>query len=156
MAVPSGYGICGYESYIKGGDLVASIFGVVMLLRRLITIFAAVLFVFATEAATAEGDPIKGKGVFNKCKACHFVEASKKKKVGPHLAKIFGRKSGAVEGFKYSKAMKNTDIVWNEETIDAFITKPKAFIRGTKMTFIGLKKKKDRNDVIAYLKEATK
>ena len=127
-----------------------------MLLRRLITVFAAVLFVFATEAATAEGDPIKGKRVFNKCKACHLVEASKKKKLGPHLAKIFGRKSGAVEGFKYSTAMKNTDIVWNEETIDAFITKPKAFISGTKMSFIGLKKKKDRNDVIAYLKEATK
>ena len=127
-----------------------------MLLHQLIGVFAAVLFVFATESAIAEGDPVKGKRVFNKCKACHLLEASKKKKVGPHLAQIFGRKSGVVEGFKYSKAMQKTDIVWDEKTIDAFITKPRVFIKGTKMTFIGLKKKKDRNDVIAYLKEATK
>lgn len=127
-----------------------------MLLRRLIAVFAAVVLVFATESAVAAGDPLKGKRVFNKCKACHLLEASKKKKVGPHLAQIFGRKSGAVKGFKYSKAMKKADIVWDEKTIDAFITKPKLFMKGTKMTFIGLKKKKHRNDVIAYLKEATK
>ena len=127
-----------------------------MSLRRLIAVFAAVVLVLATESAIAEGDPVKGKRVFNKCKACHLLQASKKKKVGPHLAQIFGRKSGSVEGFKYSKAMKKTDIVWDEKTIDAFITKPRVFIKGTKMTFIGLKKKKDRNDVIAYLKEATK
>ena len=109
-----------------------------MLLHRLIGVFASVLFVFATETAIAEGDPVKGKRVFNKCKACHLLEASKKKKVGPHVAQVFGRKAGAVEGFKYSKAMKKTDIVWDEKTIDAFITKPRVFIKGTKMTFIGL------------------
>ena len=60
------------------------------------------------------------------------------------MAQIFGRKSGAVEGFKSSKEMKKTDIVLDEKTIDAFITTPRVFIKGTKMTFIGLKKKKDR------------
>ena len=104
----------------------------------------------------AEGDPTRGKKVFNKCKACHLVAATKKKKIGPHLAKIFGRKAGSVEGFKYSKAMKKADIVWDEATIDAFLVKPKKFLKGTKMSFRGLKKEKDRADVIAYLKEATK
>ncbi len=127
-----------------------------MLLRRLIAVFATAVMLFVTDSAIAEGDPVKGKRIFNKCKACHLLEASKKKKVGPHLAKIFGRKSGAVEGFKYSKAMKKIDIVWDEKTIDAFIAKPKVFLKGTKMTFVGLKKKKDRSDIIAYLKEATK
>ena len=84
------------------------------------------------EGEFADGDSVHGKRVYNKCKACHLVEESTKKKVGPHLAKIFGRKAASIEGFKYSKAMRKADIVWDEKNLDAFIKKPNKFLKGTK------------------------
>jgi cytochrome c2 len=114
-----------------------------------------ITFILATPAF-ADGDPTRGKRVYNKCKACHLVDESTKKKVGPHLAKIFGRKAASTKGFKYSKAMRKADIVWDQKNLDAFIKKPRKFLKGTKMRFAGLKKEKDRRDVIAYLKEVTK
>ena len=106
-------------------------------------------------AALAEGDAAKGEKVFKKCKTCHTFDPSKKK-IGPHLKGIIGRKSASVEGYKYSKAMKAADVTWDEETLDKYLIKPKAFIKGTKMSFAGLKKDSQRQDLIAYLKEASK
>ena len=100
-------------------------------------------------------DLAKGKKVFNKCRACHNIDKPKNK-VGPHLIGVFGRTSGTVESFKYSKSMKAAAVVWDESTLDAFLIKPKSFIKGTKMTFIGLKKLVDRENVIAYLKSMAK
>ena len=100
-------------------------------------------------------DLTKGKKVFNKCRACHNVDKTKNK-VGPHLVGIFGRTSGTVDGFKYSKRMKAAAVVWDQSTLDAFLTKPKSFIKGTKMGFVGLKKAADRENVIAYLKSMAK
>ncbi|MBN4016661.1 cytochrome c family protein [Rhodospirillaceae bacterium AH-315-P19] len=117
-----------------------------------------VVFTFAftlVSGVAMAGDVKKGKKGFKKCKACHTLVVGKNK-VGPSLAGIFGRTSGTVEGFKYSSAMKDAGIVWNEETLDAFLTKPKKYIKGTKMAFPGLKKEAKRKDLIAYLKEATK
>ncbi len=118
---------------------------------------AAIALAFAATlgngAALAEGDAAKGKKVFNKCKTCHSFDTGKKK-IGPHLKGIVGREAGSVEGYKYSKAMKAADIVWDEASLDAFLKKSKAFLKGTKMTFAGLKKEPQRQDVIAYLKEA--
>ena len=111
--------------------------------------------ILASGGASAAGDAKKGKRVFNKCKACHAVAAGKKK-IGPSLHGIFGAKAGMVPKYKYSKAMKKSNIVWNEETLDQFLAKPKKMIKGTKMSFSGLKKKKDRDNLLAYLKEATK
>ncbi len=106
-------------------------------------------------ASSDAGDAAKGKKVFNKCKACHSLKAGKKK-VGPTLFEIFGRKAAAVKGFKYSSAMKKSGIVWTEETIAGYLEKPKKYLPKTKMSFGGLKKKKDRDNVIAYLKENAK
>ena len=100
-------------------------------------------------------DLAKGKKVFNKCRACHNIDKPKSK-VGPHLVGVFGRTSGTVEGFRYSKPMKAATVVWDEGTLDAFLTNPKSFIKGTKMTFVGLKKPADRENVIAYLKSMAK
>lgn len=100
-------------------------------------------------------DAAKGKKVFNKCKACHSLQAGKKK-IGPDLAKLFGRKAGSVKGFRYSKALKNSGITWDETSIVKYLTKPRKFVKGTKMSFPGLKKKTDRDNIIAFLKEATK
>ena len=102
----------------------------------------------------ADGDAAKGEKVFRKCKSCHTLEAGKNR-IGPHLHGLFGRTAGTVEGFKYSDAMVESGIVWDEETIDVYITKPKDLVPKTKMNFVGLKKEEDRQDLIAYLLEAT-
>ena len=91
-----------------------------------------------------------GKKVFKKCKSCHSFT---KNKLGPSLGNIIDQKAGIVEGFKYSKAMKNSDIIWNACTLDGFLKKPKKYIKGTKMRFAGLKKKSHRDALIEYLKE---
>jgi cytochrome c len=105
-------------------------------------------------SAFAQGDAAKGEKVFNKCKTCHSVAAGENK-IGPSLHGVFGRQSGTVEGFKYSDAMTDAGITWSEETIDAYLADPKGYIPGNKMVFVGLKKEEDRQNVIAYLKEAT-
>ncbi len=108
----------------------------------------------AEPAAAGAGDPAAGKKVFNKCKACHFAD-KEKNKVGPYLKGVVGRKAAAVEGFKYSEAMKAKaaeGLVWTEENLKAYLAAPKKFVPGNKMAFVGLKKEKDIADVIAYLK----
>ena len=116
-------------------------------------IAAATFLVLASQAAWAEGDPTKGEKVYKKCKTCHSLEAGKNK-VGPHLNGVIGREAGTVEGFKYSSAMADSGLVWDEETLDLFLAKPKEVVPTTKMAFPGLKKETDRQDVIAYMKEA--
>lgn len=93
----------------------------------------------------------KGKRVFNKCKTCHFID-KEKNKIGPHLIGIIGRPAGTVDGFKYSDAMKNSGVVWTEEEILAYVTKPKEYIPGNKMVFAGVKKEKQRLQLMAYIK----
>ena len=99
----------------------------------------------------ASGDAAAGEAVFKKCKACHYVDR-KKNKSGPHLVNIIGRAAGAVDGFKYSKAMAGSGLVWDEATLAGFLAKPKKYLKGTKMSFAGLKKESDIANVIAYLK----
>ena len=112
------------------------------------------ILLLGSQAALAEGDAAKGEKIYKKCKSCHSLEAGKKK-VGPSLNGLFGRTAGTVEGFKYSAAMKDSGIVWDEETLNTFLEKPKDMVPKTRMAFPGLKKEQDRMDVIAYLKEAT-
>lgn len=106
-------------------------------------------------AAFAEGDAKKGAKVFKKCKACHQVGEGAKHKTGPILTGIVGMAAGHHEDFKYSSALKkmaDEGLVWTEEELDAFLKKPKAYMKGTKMSFAGLRKEKDRVNLIAYLK----
>jgi len=114
--------------------------------------FTAALTV-AMPLAMAEGDPAAGEKVFKKCKACHVVE-TEKNRLGPTLKGVFGRTSGTVEGFKYSKAMQAAAITWDETTIDEYLADPKGYVPKNKMAFVGLKKEEDRANVIAYLKQA--
>ena len=119
------------------------------------TLLPAVISI-AMLAATPvfSGDAAKGEKVFKKCKACHLLEDTGKKKTGPHLENIIGRPAGIIEGFKYSNALleaAENGLVWDEAALDAFFTKPKDFIPKTKMSFNGLKKESDRENLIAYL-----
>lgn len=122
-----------------------------------IAAMASSLFAGAAYAQDAvEGDAEKGKKVYNKCKTCHIVEAEGPKKMGPSLHGLFGRTAGTVEGFKYSKAMTDSDIVWDEESLPGFLKDPKAVVKGTKMAFAGIKKDTQMADLMAFLKDATK
>jgi len=116
-------------------------------------LLAAAVVSLGLSSTAMAGDPALGEKVFKKCKACHVVD-SDKNKTGPHLVNIMGRQAGSVEGFtKYSKAIKESGIVWDEATLDGFLEKPKAYLKGTRMAFAGLKKVEDRANVIAYLKQ---
>jgi cytochrome c len=113
----------------------------------------AALCIIASSAlggSHSAGDAAKGEKVFKKCKACHAIEEGKNK-TGPSLYGVVGREAGLVEGYKYSKAMAGSGLVWDAETLDGFLTKPKSYLKGTKMSFAGLKKEDDRANVIAYL-----
>lgn len=106
---------------------------------------------FATTSAFADGDAEKGEKVFKKCKACHTIEKDGGNKIGPNLFGIVGRKSGSVAGYKYSKAMLEKNVMWDEANLDTYLAKPKDFVKGTKMSFAGIKKEDQREDLIAYL-----
>lgn len=123
---------------------------------RKICFVVAVLASFSMTAAHAEGDAAKGKRQFAPCTSCHTVKEDGPHKVGPNLHGVFGRTSGTKEGFpKFSDAMKAAAIVWDEEKVDEYITKPSKFMPGNKMAFIGIKNPKVRANIVAYLKEAT-
>ena len=119
-----------------------------------ITMVALGALLAISTQAMAEGDVAKGEKVFKKCAACHTFEEGKNK-VGPSLYGVFGRAAGTLEDYKYSKAMIGFGIVWDDENMDAYLKKPRAFLKGTKMAFAGLKKDDQRADLIAFLKEKT-
>jgi len=106
---------------------------------------------FSTSPAFAEGDVKAGKRVFNKCKACHDIRPGKNK-IGPSLHGVVGRKAGTAPGYRYSPALKKADLTWTEENLHKYLENPRKMIRGTRMAFAGLRSKKERDDVIAYLK----
>ena len=94
-----------------------------------------------------------GQKIFKRCVSCHSLT---KNKMGPALGNIFGKKAGSVKRYRYSKAMRNSDIIWTDCTLDQFLIKPRKYIKGTKMRFSGLKKKSQRDAVIKYLKDNQK
>ena len=117
----------------------------------IISVLIAAVFSFAA-TSYAEGDADKGEKVFKKCKACHTVDNGGKNLVGPNLFGVVGRKAGHKEDYKYSQAMIDSGLTWDEATLDKYLEKPKDIVPKTKMTFAGLKKDTQRADVIAYLK----
>lgn len=112
--------------------------------------FSAALAAIATPAL-ADGDAAAGEKVFNKCKACHSLEEGKNK-VGPSLHGVIGRKAASLDGFKYSKAMQESGLTWDEATLHKYLENPRGVVPGTRMAFAGLKKEDDIENVLAYIK----
>ncbi len=103
---------------------------------------------FATLLASA--DVAKGEKTFGKCKACHRI-AEGKNATGPSLYGVVGRAQASIADFNYSDALKSLGGTWTPENLNTFLTKPKDYAPGTKMSFAGLKKETDRANLIAYL-----
>ena len=128
------------------------------LMTRISLIAMVSLLTLSLTAHVNAADMAKGKKVFNKCKACHALVAGKNR-IGPSLAGVFGREAGTAPKYKFSKAMKKAGkrgLIWDAKTMSEYLLKPRKFIKGTKMSFAGLKKQKDRDNLIAFLKKATK
>ena len=108
--------------------------------------------IMALFASTSAAD---GAKVFKKCAACHSIAEGGANKIGPALWGVLGRPAGAVPGYKYSKAILAHGKNWSFEEMNGFLLKPKDWIKGTKMSFAGLKKARDRASVILYMNENT-
>tara|TARA_B100000123_G_scaffold258881_1_gene223984 strand:- start:21 stop:563 length:543 start_codon:yes stop_codon:yes gene_type:complete len=101
----------------------------------------------------ALGDLAHGEKVFKKCAACHSIVKGGKNNIGPALYNVVGRKVGAVNDYKYSKALSAYEKEWTFEELNGYLIKPAKWIKGTKMAFAGLRKEKDRASVILYLNQ---
>ena len=109
----------------------------------------AVGFVIASGNRADAADAAQGDHVFAKCAPCHAKD--KTVGLGPGLVGVIGRQAGSTPGFRYSRAMKNANIVWDEKSLDAFIAAPQTAVPGTTMPFSGLQDQQERTDLIAYL-----
>lgn len=110
----------------------------------------------ATPAAAAAEAPAspeeRGRKLFNECAVCHTAKQGEGNRVGPNLFGIVGSPAGAVEGFAYSKAMKDSGVVWTDETLDGYLENPMEYLRGNRMAYPGQRDPQKRADIIAYLK----
>ncbi|MGB7975913.1 MAG: cytochrome c family protein [Roseiarcus sp.] len=129
-------------------------------LRRREKYVAAVMLAAEISAALAgtawagrpTGDAGRGEALYEACQDCHSLD---KNDVGPRHRGVFGRKAASLPDYDYSDALKSANIVWNEETLDKWLTDPQAVAPGAKM-FFHLENPQDRADVIAYLKQRAK
>ena len=104
-------------------------------------------------ALISMGDLATGEKVFKKCAACHSIVKGGKNNIGPALYNVVGRQVGAVNDYKYSKALSGYGKEWTFEELNGYLLKPAKWIKGTKMAFAGLRKEKDRASVILYLNQ---
>ena len=123
--------------------------------RWWLVVGGSALLVAATFPAHVRGADVEnGKAAFEQCAACHSLDGSGDYD-GPSLKGLIGRKAGSLEDYRYSAAMKRSDVTWDATTLDKYITDPQAFIPGNRMAFAGIADKAERDDLIAFLTVAT-
>ena len=123
--------------------------------KTLLTAFGLALFALPVHAADAE----KGAKIYRKCVSCHMIGDGAKNRVGPQLNGIIGREIASIGDYKYSKGLVKyaaAQKIWSEENLAAYLESPRKVVKGGRMAFACLRKEKDRNDIIAYLKKAAK
>jgi cytochrome c len=120
--------------------------------NRTLSVAVVAFLAFAPSRALASGDAERGAHVYEGCQDCHSLDQND---VGPRHRGVFGRKAGSLPDFDYSPALKNAGFVWDEQTLDKWLTDPQSFRPGVRM-FYHLADPKDRADVIAFLRESAK
>ncbi len=111
--------------------------------------FALLIYTTGTHAA---GDEINGQRLYeSRCIGCHSIDSNR---VGPSHRGVFERRAGAVQGYDYSDAVKNSKVVWTAENLDLWLSNPEMFIPGQKMGY-SVSNAQDRADLIAYLMTTT-
>ena len=110
---------------------------------------AGVFLLFAIASPATAADPDHGKALYQTCAACHTERPDA---LGPSLKGVVGRKSAALEDFRYSNPMKRANLVWDEANLRAYIQDPQAKVKGNRMPYGGLTDGKDVDDIVAYLK----
>ncbi len=119
----------------------------------------AILLIIAVAApetaAQSTGNAVNGERLFLRCKACHTLTAGGRSRLGPTLEGLFGRRVGSLEGYQYSRALKDADFIWDQNALETWLANPSSFLPGNRMAFAGFRLKEDRKDLIAYLEAAT-
>ncbi len=120
-----------------------------------ITALALLGCAWVSPVLSLEGEATKGARAFRACTACHSLE-SNRNMTGPSLAGVWNRKAGTASGFpRYSDVMKESNVTWNEKTLNAYLKNPEQFMPGNHMTFAGIPDDETRADVVAFLKESS-
>jgi len=125
-------------------------------LRRVavVCLGSALLSLSAAQAAPDAATLKRGERVYERCAACHSIEGNR---TGPQHCGLFGRRAGTAPGYDgYSRALRDAKIVWNERTLDAFLQNPVRAVPGTTMGYAGIADARERADLIAWLREATR
>ena len=123
-----------------------------MKISKLVPVCIAGAIALMSSPALAAGDATKGEKIAKKCKACHTLNEGGKNGLGPNLFGILGQPAGASEGYKYSRAMSASGIVWDDVTFTDFVLNPEKVVADTKMSFRGIKKATQREDLLAYFR----
>ena len=122
--------------------------------RAAVAGYTGLLFITAASAATDAAALRRGEQIYERCAACHSIDANR---TGPQHCGLFGRRAGTAPGYEgYSTAMRDSKIVWNERTLDRFLQDPMKAVPGTAMGYAGIKDSRERADLIAWLRIATR
>lgn len=121
--------------------------------RQQICGLAALVILVASQPGHSEiADPVRGEAIYGRCQACHALAYNR---TGPRHCGLFGRRAGSLRDFNYSDAMRRSGIVWDEVTLDRFLTSPTTAVTGTYMGYAGVTDAQERADLISWLKQAT-
>lgn len=119
------------------------------------TAVLALILGASTAFAEAGGDADRGEGLYRQCSGCHQIGEGAVDRIGPHLNGIFDRAAASAEGFRYSNGMQRAaanGLIWDYESLDAFIENPRALVSQTRMSFRGFREQQDRDDLLAYIR----
>lgn len=108
-----------------------------------------------SEISLNVGDPERGRKLYFQCRACHSLKQNESHKIGPNLFGVFNSKAGTRDGFIYSTALMNSNLIWDIDNLDHWLEKPYELVPGNQMIFSGMKNKNDRDDLLAYLYKET-